>query len=150
QIRLLGASVRARARGQDVPDGGYQGEYVADLAAEIPGAADADPDALAARAVALMLERIKATLTRYGVHYDVFFSERTLHEGSPSAVEQALNLLERGGHIYRSEGAVWLRTTTFGDDKDRVVVRSSGEPTYLAADVAYIQNKLERGVERQL
>jgi arginyl-tRNA synthetase len=150
QIRLLGESVRARARAVEVPEDGYQGEYVAELAAEIPGAADADPDELAAAAVSIMLARIKATLARYGVSYDVFFSERTLHEGSPSAVERALAKLEAVGHIYRSEGAVWLRTTTFGDDKDRVVVRSSGEPTYLAADVGYLENKLERGFERQL
>jgi arginyl-tRNA synthetase len=150
QIRLLGESVRSRARGEDVPEGGYQGEYVSELAAEIPGAADADPDELAARAVSVMLDRIKATLARYGVRYDLFFSERTLHEGSPNAVERALAFLEGAGHIYRSEGAVWLRTTSFGDDKDRVVIRSNGETTYLAADIAYIQNKLERGIERQL
>jgi arginyl-tRNA synthetase len=150
QIRLLGASVRARARGEEVPEGGYQGEYVAELATEIPGAADADVDVLAGRAVELMLERIKATLERYGVRFDVFFSERELHEGSPSAVERGLAFLEQAGHVYRSEGAVWLRTTSFGDDKDRVVVRSSGEPTYLAADIAYLQNKRDRGFERQL
>jgi arginyl-tRNA synthetase len=150
QIRLLGESVRARARGEAVPEGGYHGEYVAELAAEIPGAADADSDSLAARAVELMLARIKATLVRYGVRFDVFFSERSLHEGSPSGVDRALSLLEDVGHVYRSEGAVWLRTTTFGDDKDRVVLRSNGEPTYLAADIAYLQDKRERGFERQL
>jgi arginyl-tRNA synthetase len=80
----------------------------------------------------------------------MFFSERTLHEGSPSGVERALSLLEDAGHVYRSEGAVWLRTTTFGDDKDRVVLRTNGEPTYLAADIAYLQDKRERGFERQL
>jgi arginyl-tRNA synthetase len=150
QIRLLGESVQARARGEEVPEGGYQGGYVADLAAEIPGAADADPDALAHAAVDLLLARIKATLERYGVHFDTFFSERTLHEGSPSALQRALAVLEQSGHVYRSEGAVWLRTTTFGDDKDRVVVRSNGQPTYLAADIAYLQNKRDRGFERQL
>jgi arginyl-tRNA synthetase len=150
QIRLLGESVQARARDTEVPEGGYRGDYVAELAAEIPGAAEADPDDLAARAVELMLARIKATLARYGVRFDVFFSERTLHEGSPSQVERALAMLDKAGHIYRSEGAVWLRTTTFGDDKDRVVTRSNGEPTYLAADVAYLENKRERGFERQL
>ncbi len=150
QIRLLGESVHARARGEDVPQGGYQGEYVAELAAEIDGAADADPDHLAAEAVAVMLSRIKATLTRYGVSYDTFFSERTLHEGSPSRLDHALDVLEQSGHTYKSEGAEWLRTTTFGDDKDRVVVRSNGEPTYLAADIAYLQDKRERGFERQL
>ena len=150
QIRLLGESVRARARAEPVPEGGYQGDYVISLADEIPGAADADPDELASRAVELLLQRIKATLARYGVHYDRFFSERTLHEGSPSALERALSLVESAGHVYRSEGATWLRTTSFGDDKDRVVVRSNGEPTYLAADIAYLQDKRERGFERQL
>jgi arginyl-tRNA synthetase len=105
---------------------------------------------LAGLAVERMLAAIKATLDRYGVHFDVFFSERTLHEGSPSQLERALALLQERGHLYRSEGALWMRTTTFGDDKDRVVVRTAGEPTYLAADVAYMLNKRERGFERQL
>jgi arginyl-tRNA synthetase len=148
QIRLLGESVQARARGDEVPQGGYQGDYVADLAAEIDGAADRDPDDVAAAAVALLLAQIKATLARYGVQYDTFFSERTLHEGNPSEVDRALETVSE--HLYRSEGAVWLRTTRFGDDKDRVVIRSNGDPTYLAADVAYLQNKRERGFERQL
>ncbi len=150
QIRLLGESVRARARGEEVPEGGYQGYYVADLAASVPGAADGDVDELARGAVELLLARIKATLERYGVHFDVFFSERTLHTGSPSPLERALEVLEKSGHVYRAEGALWLRTTDFGDDKDRVVVRSNGQPTYLAADIAYLQNKRDRGFELQL
>jgi arginyl-tRNA synthetase len=150
QIRLLGESVQARARGEDVPEGGYQGDYVVELASEIEGSADADVDDVAARAVELLLARIKRTLARYGVRFDNFFSERTLHEGSPSELELALNMLDDRGHTYRSEGAKWLRTTTFGDDKDRVVVRSNGEPTYLAGDIAYLQDKRERGFERQL
>ena len=97
-----------------------------------------------------LLESIKATLERYEVRYDAYFSERQLHEGSPSDVERGLSLLQKAGHVYRSEGALWLRTTTFGDDKDRVVVRSNGEPTYLAADIAYLQNKRDRGFERML
>jgi arginyl-tRNA synthetase len=150
QIRLLGESVRARARGEEVPEGGYKGDYVAEVAASIPGAADADVDELARDAVDLLLARIKATLERYGVHFDVFFSERTLHSGSPSPLERALRVLEESGHVYRSEGALWLRTTDFGDDKDRVVVRSNGQPTYLAADIAYMQDKRDRGFELQL
>jgi arginyl-tRNA synthetase len=150
QIRLLGESVRARARGEEVPEGGYQGDYVADLAASMPGAADAEVDELARRAVEELLAQIKGTLERYGVHFDVFFSERTLHTGSPSPLARALAVLEESGHVYRSEGAVWLRTTDFGDDKDRVVVRSNGQPTYLAADIAYMQNKRDRGFELQL
>ncbi len=150
QIRLLGESVQARARDEQVPEGGYQGEYVAELAAEIPGAADGDPLDVAARAVQLLLAQIKETLARYEVHFDRFFSERTLHEGSPSELDRALARLDEAGHTYRSDGAMWLRTTTFGDDKDRVVVRSNGEPTYLAADIAYLQNKRDRGFERLL
>jgi arginyl-tRNA synthetase len=150
QVRLLGESVRARARGDEVPAGGYQGDYVVGLASELSGAADADIVALSAQAVELLLNRIKDTLTRYGVRFDQFLSERTLHEGSPSAVDQALSQLEQAGQLYRSEGAGWLRTTEYGDDKDRVVVRSNGEPTYLAADIAYLQEKRARGFERQL
>jgi arginyl-tRNA synthetase len=150
QIRLLGESVRARARGEKVPEGGYQGDYVYELAQVIPGSADGHPDQIAAAAVELLLGQIKATLERYGVRYDRYFSERDLHTGSPSAVERGLAQLDQAGDTYRSEGAVWLRTTSFGDDKDRVVVRSNGESTYLAADVAYLQNKRERHFERQL
>jgi arginyl-tRNA synthetase len=150
QIRLLGESVRARARAAPVPDGGYEGDYVAELAAQIPGAADGDPDEVAAQAVDLLLAQIKQTLLRYGVHFDNFFSERLLHQGSPSAVERALAELVEGGHAYRTEGALWLRTTSFGDDKDRVLERSNGAPTYLAADVAYLLNKRDRGFERQI
>jgi arginyl-tRNA synthetase len=150
QIQLLGESVRARALGAPIPEGGYEGDYVAKLAEEIPGAAEADPADVAARAVELLLAQIKATLERYGTHFDNFFSERLLHEGSPNAVERALARLIEGGHAYRSEGALWLRTTTFGDDKDRVLERSNGAPTYLAADVAYLLNKHDRGFERQV
>ncbi len=150
QIRLLGESVRARALREEVPEGGYQGDYVKDLAARIPDAAAREVDDLARAAVELLLGEIQATLERYGVHYDMFFSERALHSGSPSELERALALLSESGHLYRSEGALWLRTTSFGDEKDRVVVRSNGEPTYLAADIAYLQNKRERGFDRQL
>ena len=150
QIRLLGESVRARALGEEIPDGGYKGEYVAELAGQIPGAAERPVEELARDAVGLLLAQIKATLKRYGVRYDAFFSERTLHEGSPSAIEHALAILEERGQVYRSEGATWLRTTNFGDDKDRVVIRSNGESTYLAADIAYLEQKRERGFDRQL
>jgi arginyl-tRNA synthetase len=150
QIRLLGESVRARARGEPLPEGGYQGDYVAEIAASIEGAAELPAEELAAAAVAILLARIKATLERYGVSFDTFFSERTLNEGSPSVVERALASLDAAGHLYRSEGALWLRTTSFGDDKDRVLERSTGELTYFAADVGYMLNKRERGFERQL
>jgi arginyl-tRNA synthetase len=150
QIRLLGESVRARALDEPVPEGGYQGDYVVQLASQISGAGEDDADIVAAHAVELLLARIQATLIRYGVQFDRFFSERTLHSGSPSALDRAVGVLEEAGHVYKSDGAVWLRTTSFGDDKDRVVVRSSGEPTYLAGDIAYLQDKRERGFERQL
>ncbi|MBV9535541.1 MAG: arginine--tRNA ligase [Solirubrobacterales bacterium] len=150
QVELLGASVKARARGEEVPPGGYAGEYVAELAAVIPDAADGDVGELAQTAVELLLARIKQTLDRYGVHFDTFFLERTLHEGSPSPLEVVLARLEEAGALYRSEGALWMRTTAYGDDKDRVVVRTGGEPTYLASDLAYMVNKRDRGFERQL
>jgi arginyl-tRNA synthetase len=152
QIQRLGESVRARALGQPVPEDGYQGDYVTELASEIEGADEpsVDVDVVAARAVEILLARIKATLARFGVEFDRFFSERTLHEGSPSALDRAIETVREAGHVYEHDGAVWLRTTTFGDDKDRVLLRSGGEPTYFAADVAYMDNKRERGFERQL
>jgi arginyl-tRNA synthetase len=150
QVRKLGESVQARALGQDVPEGGYEGDYVAELAQEIPDSATADPDHLAQEAVAKMLARIQATLARFGVRHDRVFSERSLYEGEPSAVQRAFAALEGSGHTYRSEGALWLRTTTFGDDKDRVLERANGEPTYFASDCAYLLDKQARGFERQI
>ncbi|MGC9222110.1 MAG: arginine--tRNA ligase, partial [Solirubrobacteraceae bacterium] len=150
QIRRLGESVQARAAGQEPPEDGYQGDYVFDLAKQIDGAATAPVDEVAARAVAILLAQIKQTLVRYRVSFDTFFSERTLHDGSPSQLEQAIDQLRSAGHVYDHEGAVWLRTTTFGDDKNRVLVRSDGQPTYFAADVAYMANKRARGYTRQL
>jgi arginyl-tRNA synthetase len=148
QVQRLGASIRARARGEEPPEDGYQGDYVLELAQQIPDAADADVDELARHGVELLVARIRATLDAYRVSFDHWFTERTLHEGSPNAIERAYRRLEEQGHLYRSEGALWLRTTTFGDDKDRVLERSSGEPTYFAADVAYHEEKLERGYDR--
>jgi arginyl-tRNA synthetase len=150
QIDRLGESIRARARGEELPEDGYQGEYVDALARAIGGAADRDPAELAALGVESNMAGIRATLEAYRVHFDSWFLERSLHEGSPSAVERTLALLEEHGHTYRSEGALWLRTTAFGDDKDRVLVRSSGETTYFANDVAYHEDKLERGYDRMI
>ncbi len=150
QIQRLGESVLARARGTEVPDDGYPGDYVRELAEVIPGVADLSPDEAASRAVELLLEQIKTTLHRYGVDFDRFFSESTLHEGSPSYLDRALAIVAEGGNSYRSDGALWLRTTRFGDDKDRVLERTDGAPTYFAADVAYLLEKRERGVELQL
>jgi arginyl-tRNA synthetase len=148
QIDNLGRSIRARARGEEPPEDGYLGDYVSELAAAITDAADADVGALAARGVELLLAAIKATLAAFRVEFDTFFSEASLHEGYPNAIERANALLADRGHTYRSDGALWLRTTTFGDDKDRVLERSNGEPTYFGRDVAYHENKLERGFER--
>ena len=150
QITRLGESVIARAKGLDPPEDGYQGEYVIDLAARIPDAASLTPAAAGDAAVELLLVEIKATLERYGVHYDRFFSERTVHEGSPSYIDRSLEIVSGGGNSYESDGALWLRSTTFGDEKDRVLRRSDGAPTYLAADLGYLLEKLERGYDRQM
>ncbi len=148
QVRRLGESIRARARGEDLPQGGYEGEYVFELARQIPDAAAADVDALARQGVELLLERIRASMAAMRVDFDVWFSERTLHEGEPTAVAGAFERLAARGETYRSEGALWLRTTAHGDDKDRVLERSTGEHTYFASDIAYHLDKLERGFER--
>ncbi len=106
----------------------------------------AQPDALTVfrdEGYRLMLAALKASLERFGVHFDVWFSERTLHESG--AVEHALAKLRAQGHVFEADGAVWLRTTDFGDDRDRVLIRSNGEKTYFAADAAYYVNKRERG-----
>ncbi len=111
-------------------------------------ARELDLDTLGQEAVAACLAMFRATLERFGVRFDVWFSERTLHEGAPTAVDRELADLQERGESYRSEGALWLRTTAHGDDKDRVLERSSGEHTYFASDVAYHRDKLARGFER--
>jgi len=152
QVLRLAESVRARALGQEPPADGYQGDYVADLATEIEGAKDESVDlqVLADRVIAAMVSEIKKTMIRYGVDYDNYFSERSLHEGSPSTVDRSIAEVKKGGHIYEHDGAIWLRSTSFGDDKDRVLIRSGGEPTYFASDVAYMESKRERGYEHQI
>jgi arginyl-tRNA synthetase len=144
QVRLFGESIRARANGEDPPEGGYQGEYVAELAAEIDGAAARDADELAVLGVERMMERVRRTLERFRVEFDRFFSERSMYEeGSVARVLERL-----GEHVYEHEGARWLRTSALGDDKDSVLIRSSGEPTYFASDIAYHEHKLEREYDR--
>jgi arginyl-tRNA synthetase len=151
QVRKLGESLQAIARGEPVPEDGYKGEYMVELAARLPDAASVDPADNGRAAVALLIESIRASLTAFGVgEFDVWSYESALHAGDPSPVAHTLAILEREGHTYRSEGALWLRTTDFGDDKDRVLVRSSGEHTYFASDIAYHQDKRERGFERQI
>jgi arginyl-tRNA synthetase len=148
QVRKLGASVRARARHEPVPEDGYQGEYVAELAAKLPGAAEGDPLELGRKAGALIMEGIRSTLHAFRVDFDRFFLENSLHQGDPSPIDVALAELRERGHLYESEGALWLRTTTFGDDKDRVLIKADGNATYFAADVAYHDDKLKRGFEK--
>jgi arginyl-tRNA synthetase len=148
QVRLFGESIRARARGEEPPEEGYRGEYVTELAQRIEGAAEADPEELALRGIELNLEGARATLERFRVPFDRFVSERSMHESG--AVQRVLGLLEEREHVYPHEGAVWLRTTSFGDDKDRVLMRSSGELTYFAGDIAHHEEKLERGFDRAI
>ena len=150
QVRRFAESIAARMQGGEPPEDGYRGEYVAELAGELAaeGADPADLEELAQRGTEAMRERIEATLERFGVRFDTWFSERSLHEGGK--IEAAIADLRGRGHVYDSEGAVWLRTSEFGDDKDRVLVRSDGEPTYFAADIAYHRDKLERGAERMI
>src|SRR6185312_7694030 len=148
QITNFAASIVARMRGEELPEAGYQGEYVVELGKTI-AAEGIDPDdlqAVGARGIELMIEQVRTTLRRFGVEMDTWFSERSLVEKGD--VESALAKLDAGGHTYQHEGALWLRTTTFGDDKDRVLIRSDGEPTYLMPDIAYHWDKLERGFGR--
>ena len=149
QVQRLGRSILARARGEEPPEDGYQGEYVGELAERIPDAAAKQADELAAAGVEIMMDAIRSTLERYRVRFDSWFSEAALYEGDPSPWARARDRLVAEGNAYTSDGALWLRTTALaGDEKDRPLVRSNGEPTYLAADVAYHWNKLERGFDR--
>ncbi len=145
QISRFAESIRAQMRGEDPPEDGYRGDYVKGLAERLGAdgiAPDDSENEIAAPAVALMREAAEQTLRRFGVEFDTWSSESDFHaKGGP---ERALEDLEATGHVYESEGAKWLRTTDFGDDKDRVLVRSEGDPTYLLADVAYHRDKLAR------
>ena len=148
QVRRFGESIGARARGEEPPDDGYRGEYVAELAGRIESAADADPDALARRGIELMVEGVRGSLERFRVRMDKYFLEHTLHE--TGAIDEALGLLEREGALYQHEGALWMRTTRWGDDKDRVLRRSNGDYTYFAADIAYHLHKRGREYDRAI
>ncbi len=147
QVRRFAASIAASMTGGEPPEDGYEGDYVAELATRLRGEGvdPGDTEAIGRRGVELILENVRATLDRFGVHFDNWFSERGLYAGGE--VEAALAEIERRGHTYRTDGALWLRSTAFGDDKDRVLIRADGDPTYLAADVAYHRDKLERGFE---
>ncbi len=147
QVVKFGESVQARARGEEVAEDGYRGTYVAEIAAEIPGADGDDLAATSATAVELMRARAQASLERFGVVFDTWYSEKTLHDGEPSKVDHAFEVLAQQGRTFEQDGALWLRTTAFGDDKDRVLRRSTGDHTYFASDIAYHLDKRERGFE---
>ncbi len=158
----FGRSVLAAIKGEPTPEDGYPGSYIDDLArrvlAELPGILDlpAEDQVVEARdrAYALQLADLQASLEKFNVHFDVFFSERTLHahgpNGEPSLVDEAVDRLRAQGHVFDQDDAVWVRTTDFGDDKDRVIRRSNGEYTYFAADAAYYLNKSDRGFAHKI
>ena len=159
QMDRFGASVEARflqelGRDAELPEDGYRGDYVADIARDIlsaEGAGLADlPDAdrlvrLRDEGAARILEGIKSTLERFGVHFDVYRSERDLAEAGE--IDEAIASLRAAGYVYEAEGAMWFRSTEFGDDKDRVVIRSNGVHTYFGADCAYLVDKFSRGFD---
>ncbi|TWH74047.1 arginyl-tRNA synthetase [Modestobacter roseus] len=154
QIDRFARSLQAAALGRPVPEDGYAGDYIGEIAAQVvaaePGVlelpAPEQQERFRVRGVELMFAEIKRSLAGFGVVFDTYFSEKTLHDSG--ALEKAVARLREQGHVYESDGAVWLRTTTFADDKDRVLVKSDGEPTYFAADCAYYLDKRERGFDR--
>jgi arginyl-tRNA synthetase len=154
QLAKFAASLYAAAQGRPVPEDGYLGDYVPDVAKQVlaanPGVLDApEGEALAlfaAEGERLMLQSIRESLERFRVDFDVWFSERSLHDSGE--VSAALDRLREQGHVFEKDGAVWLRTTDFGDDKDRVLVRSNGELTYFASDAAYYLDKRGRGFDK--
>ena len=145
QMELFGESVQAAAQGKAIPEDGYQGDYIKDLAAEVvaqnPGISSSEDFREAA--YKLQLAQQQGVLKTFNTHFDIWFSERSLHESG--AVDHGMQKLREQGHVFESEGAVWLRTTDFGDDKDRVLLKENGELTYFASDTAYYINKRERG-----
>ncbi|KKK06181.1 arginine--tRNA ligase [Micromonospora sp. HK10] len=154
QIDRFARSLLAAARGEPAPEDGYGGAYIAEIASEVvrrrPEVRDlADAEAqevFRVEGVELMFAEIRSSLRDFGVEFDTYFNEKDLHERGE--LDQALERLRGQGHLYESEGATWLRTTDFGDDKDRVLRKSNGEWTYFAADCAYYLDKRERGFER--
>ncbi|MGC4893171.1 arginine--tRNA ligase [Micromonospora sp. DT31] len=154
QIDRFARSLLAAARGEPAPEDGYGGAYIAEIAADVirlrPDVLDlpegAAQDVFRAEGVQLMFAEIKSSLRDFGVEFDTYFNEKDLHDRG--ALEAALTRLREQGHVFESEGATWLRTTDFGDDKDRVLRKSNGEWTYFAADCAYYLDKRERGFEQ--
>jgi len=162
QMERFGRTVLAAIKGEPTPEDGYAGSYIEDLARRVIEAEpdllqrDAEDQLIAARDLAydFQLGELQSSLTKFHVHFDVWFSERTLHapgsDGEPSLVDEAVDRLRAQGHVFDDEGAVWVRTTDFGDDKDRVIRRSNGEYTYFAADAAYYLNKGDRGFAHKI
>ncbi len=153
QMDLFGASIRAAVLGIARPEDGYQGDYIAELGKlidaqhpEYKGLPEGEAIVAYREAgYALQLQQQKDVLDNFGTHFDIWFSERSLHESN--AWEKSLSVLKSQGHVYENEGAIWLRTTDFKDDKDRVLVKSGGELTYFASDTAYYLDKRERGFD---
>ena len=154
QMNLFGASLEAVALGLPVPDDGYHGAYVSDLAAQVvaddPGILElegqARMEAFREAGYAAQLAEQQAELARFQTHFDVWFSERSLHDSDD--VANSLEKLRDQGHLFDADGALWMRTSDFGDDKDRVLIRSNGELTYFASDTAYYVDKRNRGFDR--
>ena len=153
QMDKFGQSIEARALGTEVPEGGYQGAYVDDLARQVV-AADPEivnlpePDryeAFREAGYALQLQQQKDVLDNFNTHFDVWYSERTLH--SSGAVDRGFEKLRTEGHVFELDGATWLRTSDFDDDKDRVLIKADGELTYFASDTAYYVDKRARGFD---
>ena len=151
QMDLFGASIRAAALGKARPEDGYHGEYIEDLAKEIAKSNPqftqlAESESIAAFTQAgykLQLEQQRKVLDNFGTHFDTWFSERSLYEDN--FFNHSLDKLKQQGHVFEHEGAIWLRTTDFGDDKDRVMIKSDGTFAYFASDSAYYVSKKERG-----
>ena len=151
QMDLFGASIRAAALGKARPEDGYHGEYIEDLAKEIVKSNPqitqlAESESISAFTQAgykLQLEQQRKVLDNFGTHFDTWFSERSLYEDN--FFNHSLDKLKKEGHVFEQEGAIWLRTTDFGDDKDRVMIKSDGTFAYFASDSAYYVSKRERG-----
>ncbi|MCI4062423.1 arginine--tRNA ligase [Micromonospora sp. R77] len=154
QIDRFARSLLAAAKGEPAPEDGYGGAYIAEIATEVRNRRpdvlelgdDAAQEVFRVEGVQLMFTEIKSSLRDFGVEFDTYFNEKDLHDRGE--LDQALARLREQGHVFESDGATWLRTTDFGDDKDRVLRKSNGEWTYFAADCAYYLDKRERGFDR--
>lgn len=151
QIDRFARSLVAAAKGEPTPEDGYGGEYIQEIARAVvdkrPDALDGDAatvqEAFRAEGVEMMFEQIKQSLHDFGTDFDVFFHENSLFESG--AVDRAIQTLKDNGNLYEADGAWWLRSTDFGDDKDRVVLKSDGDAAYIAGDIAYVADKFDRG-----